>query len=110
MWILCKQRAQSEGVFGPYKWMIDNFTTSWRNFSQGRLWTPITAAFSHEDFGHILFNGFTFFFMAKPMLEVLGSRHFIFLYLGGGLIASMASMGWNNIFKNRDQQAYGASG
>jgi membrane associated rhomboid family serine protease len=46
-------------------------------------WTLVTACFSHRDWAHILFNGFTFFFMAQPVLKMLGSRQFIFLYLGG---------------------------
>lgn len=46
-------------------------------------WTLATSCFSHEDVPHILFNGFTFFFMARPVLSILGSRRFIFLYMGG---------------------------
>ncbi|KAG5654455.1 hypothetical protein H0H81_001954 [Sphagnurus paluster] len=42
---------------------------------------------------------------------MLGTRHFLFLYLGGGLVASLASMGWNVIVKRRpDASSYGASG
>lgn len=33
-----------------------NFTTSWVNFSQGRVWTLLTSAFSHEGASHILVN------------------------------------------------------
>jgi hypothetical protein len=28
-------------------------------------------------------NGFTFFFMARPVLEILGNARFLTLYLGG---------------------------
>ena len=33
-----------------------NFTTSWTNFTQGRIWTLATSAFSHEGTSHILVN------------------------------------------------------
>lgn len=46
-------------------------------------WTILTSCFSHQDLGHILFNGFTFFFMSPIVLKILGSRSFIGLYLGG---------------------------
>ncbi|KAG6890931.1 hypothetical protein C0995_000888 [Termitomyces sp. Mi166 len=110
IWTLTGQRARSEGVKEPYLWMLKNFTNNWHNFSQGRVWTPITAIFSHEGVGHILFNGFTFYFMAKPVLELLGTRKFVFLYMGGGLIASMVGMGWSNLVKHKDVPSYGASG
>ncbi|GLB33595.1 putative rhomboid [Lyophyllum shimeji] len=110
MWTLSAQRMRTERDPTAYKWMIDNFTQSWRNFRSGRIWTLITASFSHENIGHILFNGFTFFFMARPVLAMLGSRQFLFLYLGGGLFASVGSMAWNLIVKGRDAASYGASG
>ena len=46
-------------------------------------WTPVTSCFSHKDVGHIFFNGFTFYFMAQPVLQMLGGRSFMFLYMGG---------------------------
>lgn len=30
------------------RWMTNNFTSSWRNLSQGRVWTLLTCCFSHE--------------------------------------------------------------
>jgi len=41
---------------------------------------------------------------------MLGSRQFLFLYLGGGLVASVGSMVWNLVVKGRDAASYGASG
>ncbi|KAG5646406.1 hypothetical protein DXG03_003456 [Asterophora parasitica] len=110
MWTLSSQRMKQERDPTSYRWMMDNFTQSWRNVSSGRIWTLVTATFSHENVGHILFNGFTFFFMAKPVLTLLGPRQFLFLYLGGGLFASLSSMGWNLGIKHRDSSSYGASG
>ena len=48
--------------------------------------TLITSAFSHESVGHILFNGFTFYFVAPSVLGILGNTAFLCLYLGGELV------------------------
>ena len=91
-------------------------------------WTPLTCCFSHQDLSHILFNGFTFFFMAQPVLQMLGSRQFIFLYLGGlspltqlgfltnscinsgGLISSFSSIAYAKLAGKKDYASHGASG
>ncbi|KAJ7276198.1 hypothetical protein B0H12DRAFT_1084104 [Mycena haematopus] len=93
-----------------YWWMQKNFMTNWRNLSSGRVWTLFTSAFAHQDLAHIFFNGFTFYFMAPLTLSILGSRQFLFLYLGGGAIAQLGSTAYTNIFQNgRDPYSLGAS-
>ncbi|RDB23288.1 RHOMBOID-like protein 12, mitochondrial [Hypsizygus marmoreus] len=109
MWTMSTQRLKIDKNPYSYQWMINNFSSSWRNFSSGRIWTMITSCFSHENIPHILFNGFTFFFMAKPVMSILGSRNFLFLYLGSGIIANVASMSWTNLMRGRDNGSYGAS-
>lgn len=109
MWFMASQRVKQNRDYSSYKWMVDNFTDSWRNMSSGRIWTLATSCFSHEDVPHILFNGFTFFFMARPVLSILGSRRFIFLYMGGGIFANIASLAWSNFVKHRDNGSHGAS-
>ncbi|KIM45764.1 hypothetical protein M413DRAFT_292725 [Hebeloma cylindrosporum] len=91
-------------------WMQANFTNSLKNLKSGRLWTLVTACFSHRDWAHILFNGFTFFFMAQPVLSMLGSRQFIFLYLGGGLVSCITSMTYAKWMGKIDYASHGASG
>ena len=90
-------------------------------------WTLVTACFSHRDWAHILFNGFTFFFMAQPVLNMLGSRQFIFLYLGGinlffrlalseisislgGLVSCITGMTYAEWMGKNDYASHGASG
>ncbi|KAF8211332.1 hypothetical protein K438DRAFT_1807129 [Mycena galopus ATCC 62051] len=105
-----KQKITVERDPRMYRWMTNHFTCSWRNLKQGRIWTLFTSAFAHEGFAHILFNGFTFYFMAPLTLSILGSRQFIFLYLGGGAIAELGSIAYTNIFQNgRDPSSLGAS-
>ncbi len=126
-------------------WMEQNFTNSWKNLSMGRMcvkqqiryllinvcysWTPLAACFSHKDFFHIFLNSFTFFFMAKPVLHLLGSRQFIFLYIGGlwinclsialtfayiphigGLFASFSSLLYSQWAQRDNYCSHGASG
>ncbi|KAE9391625.1 rhomboid-domain-containing protein, partial [Gymnopus androsaceus JB14] len=110
MWHLAKKRYEIEGNPGPYRWMHQNFTNSWNNFSSGRIWTAATCMFSHERLDHIFFNMFTFYFLSRPVLGILGTRRFLSLYIGGGLISSFGSMLWHNAYKHRDVPSMGASG
>ncbi|KIY65433.1 hypothetical protein CYLTODRAFT_424342 [Cylindrobasidium torrendii FP15055 ss-10] len=70
--------------------MIQNFTTSMTNTVQ-RPWTLLTAAFSHADMKHILFNGMTFFFCARSVLDLLGPRRFLALYTSAAVISSLVA-------------------
>ncbi|THV03304.1 rhomboid-domain-containing protein [Dendrothele bispora CBS 962.96] len=108
-WFMAGQKARFEADVKPLRWMHDNFTSSWRNFSEGRVWTLLTSAFSHQSPSHIFMNGFTFMFLSKPILEMLGSRRFLGLYLGSAILSSVASMGWQNLVKKRDIGSLGAS-
>ncbi|KAI0069030.1 rhomboid-domain-containing protein [Artomyces pyxidatus] len=89
-------------------WMQENFTTSWKNVSQGRWWTVLASCFSHQDLTHIFMNGFTYFFMAPTVLRILGNTRFLALYFGGGVISSLASLQWHK--GKRDYSSHGASG
>lgn len=44
-------------------------------------WCLLTSAFSHEGTGHLAFNMITLFFMAPPVLAMLGNVGFLSLYL-----------------------------
>ncbi|KAA1466155.1 rhomboid-domain-containing protein [Dentipellis sp. KUC8613] len=91
-----------------YIWMRQHFTVSWQNVKNGRPYTLLSSCFSHEDWGHILMNGFTYFFMAPFVLQTLGNARFLALYFGGGLVSSMTSLQFN---KDRPGYAsHGASG
>ncbi|KAJ7499134.1 hypothetical protein FB451DRAFT_1016315 [Mycena latifolia] len=100
-----------------YRWMHKHFLASWKSISAGRIWTLFTSAFAHIDLGHILFNGFTFYFICPLALSILGSRHFLFLYLGGicsthlsgGALAEATSIAYSNIWRGRDIPGCGAS-
>jgi len=92
-----------------YRWIQKHFLSSWYNLSSGRIWTLFTHQFAHVDLPHLLFNGFTFYFMAPLTLSILGSRQFLFLYLGGGAVAQLGSIAYSNIINGRDRPSAGAS-
>ncbi|GAA5953930.1 hypothetical protein JCM21900_003056 [Sporobolomyces salmonicolor] len=93
------------------RFLHHNFTVSWQNVSQGRIWTLVTSAFSHEGTGHLLVNMASLFFMAPPVMAVLGNVGFLSLYLLSGLAASAFSLAFNHfVTKNPNYAAHGASG
>ncbi|KAH6915149.1 hypothetical protein BKA70DRAFT_1093896 [Coprinopsis sp. MPI-PUGE-AT-0042] len=110
MWYMSKQKATVDRDVSAYKWMFKNFVSSWTNVLEGRWWTPLTCTFSHKDFGHILFNGFTFFFTAPVVLQMLGNKKFLALYLGGGIISSAISLMYAAAVYGVDRPSLGASG
>ncbi|KAF9449915.1 rhomboid-domain-containing protein [Macrolepiota fuliginosa MF-IS2] len=110
LWKAAAARTKLEHDPSAVVWMYQNFTNSITNLQNGRVWTILTSTFSHYDIGHIFFNMFTFYFMSKHLLNSIGSRQFILLYLGGGVIASCTSMAYSHFVKNRDRPAHGASG
>ncbi|GAA5893915.1 rhomboid family intramembrane serine protease [Sporobolomyces salmoneus] len=88
-----------------------NFTVSWQNITQGRVWCLLTSAFSHEGTSHLVMNMVTLFFMAPPVLAMLGNVGFLSLYLFSGLSASTFSLLFNHyVTQNPQYAAHGASG
>lgn len=110
LWQAASGRARLEKDPSALVWMYQNFTNSITNLRNGRFWTIITSTFSHQDVGHIFFNMFTFYFMGRHLLNSIGSRQFMLLYLGGGIITSLTSMAYSHLVKHRDRPAHGASG
>jgi len=90
--------------------MAHNFLMSWRNIEEGRIWTIVTSCFSHSAAGHIFMNAFTFYFMAPPVLRLLGNTSFLLLYLGGGITCSVVSLLMNKAVRQREGSSHGASG
>ncbi|KZT72621.1 rhomboid-domain-containing protein [Daedalea quercina L-15889] len=109
-WAHVKYRSTGDpsGIFS----MMRNFTVSAQNLSAGRIWTLLTACFSHEDVSHILVNAFSFYFMAPTVLQILGNTHFLAFYMGAGVVSSLISLYWHNVVqKSRANfSSHGASG
>ncbi|EPT02879.1 hypothetical protein FOMPIDRAFT_1160030 [Fomitopsis schrenkii] len=109
-WAHVKYRSTGDpsGVFT----MLQNFTVSAQNLSAGRIWTLLTACFSHEDTTHLFVNAFSFYFMAPTVLQMLGNTRFLAFYMGAGVVASVISLYWNSVVKKNhsNHASHGASG
>ncbi|CAE6353425.1 unnamed protein product [Rhizoctonia solani] len=110
MWGWAQENLQKFRDPEPLRFMFKHFTTSWNNVLEGRIWTLLTACFSHEMTGHLLVNGMSFWFMAPPVMRMLGNSAFLALYLGGGIASSAFSLVWNAVVQHRGGNAHGASG
>jgi rhomboid-like protein len=74
-------------------------------------WTLITSSFSQKDVGHLLFNGFSYYFTVPSILFALGNTGFLALYLGAGLVASVSSIWWHTAVQKQSKfSSLGASG
>jgi len=76
---------------GGRKLMVENFMISLNNLKSGRIWTILTATFSHYELLHLLFNMFTLYFIGRQILQVIGPARFLNLYVVGGLCSTVAS-------------------
>ncbi|MEO2148942.1 MAG: rhomboid family intramembrane serine protease, partial [bacterium] len=78
--------------------------------SHGKIWTLLTATFSHIDFWHFLINMLVFISFA-PVLEARwGKKRFLYFYIGSLLFSSMCMISLPSIFDLRDVPCLGASG
>ncbi|KAK9818662.1 hypothetical protein WJX74_010654 [Apatococcus lobatus] len=87
-------------VAGFLYWRVDprfmarHATVSYSSLADGRIWTLVTAAFSHQDGWHLAANMFTFYFFASTIPHLYGSRALVGLYLTGAVIGNLAHVGW----------------
>ena len=90
LWRLSAGSPQSERL------LIDHFTVSLRSLSAGRLHTLITAAFSQQDFTHLLFNCLALYVFGTELALYLGTARFLLVYFGGAVTSSMAHVLYQN--------------
>ena len=74
--------------------MQRHFTTSMHNLRNLRVWTTVTAAFSHRDFGHFATNMLGLYFFGQEIGRVLGGRRLLALYLVAGVVGSLAHVAY----------------
>lgn len=105
MWFGCVYIA------GGDQFMLNNFLVSWDSLTDGRIWTLLTSAFSHNMIFHIFINMFVLRGFGTIMSEEMGAKKFLIFYLlagmGGSLVHSLVSNFWMN---QPDLPALGASG
>ncbi len=54
-----------------------------------RPWTILTSMFVHDGFFHIFANMFTLFFFGSSLQRLVGSRRFLLIYFGGGILGGI---------------------
>ena len=105
MWFGC---VYFEG--GP-EFMLSNFLVSWHSLTDGRWWTLLTSAFSHNMILHIAINMFVLRGFGTIMSQEMGTKKFVIFYLlagmSGSLVHSLVSQYWMN---QPELPALGASG
>ena len=80
----------------PNDLMRSQFMVSWSALTSGKIWTLLTAAFSHYDLFHFFINMLVFLSFA-PVLEARwGKRRFLYFYLGSAVFSSLTKSrhGW----------------
>lgn len=60
-------------------------------------WSVFTVMLLHGSVLHIFANMITFYFFGKPVENIIGSKDLIKLYIGSGLVASLAYIGFSNL-------------
>jgi membrane associated rhomboid family serine protease len=81
--------TQVRGTF-LQRWMVDHFVVSVDTLAHLRVWTLLTAEFSHRDPTHLLFNLLGLWMFGQRVGDALGARHLLSLYVGGAVAASLA--------------------
>ncbi|MCX5997722.1 MAG: rhomboid family intramembrane serine protease [Chloroflexi bacterium] len=69
-------------------------------------WTILTSMFTHMDFMHLLANMVTLYFYGSFLNRITGTRTFLWIYFGGGLLSALAVL----LLSNPMAYTIGASG
>lgn len=69
--------------------MRENFLVSWTALEQGRWWTLVTSAFSHNLLLHLLVNMFVLWSFGSLIESVLGRGLFLVFYLVASVMSSL---------------------
>ncbi|MEP7314763.1 MAG: rhomboid family intramembrane serine protease [Pseudomonadota bacterium] len=70
--------------------------------------TPVSSAFVHADYPHLIFNMITFWMFGIGLERVLGSARFACLYVAGLVLSQLGT--WYKHRNNPDYATLGASG
>lgn len=67
-----------------------NFTSSYANLRAGRLWTLLSGALSHAEFGQLVASLNAVFSCGLPLAQIVGPRRFLALYAGGAAASALS--------------------
>lgn len=93
------------------QFMAMNFLVSWSSVEEGRYWTLLSSAFSHNLLFHFLINIFVLKSFGPLLENLLGSKNFIIFYITAAIVSSLSHAGVSFLLMGEpDQFALGASG
>jgi len=76
--------------------ILNPWLTNYFNLSMGSLftrpWGLVTSIFLHASFMHIFLNMLVLFFFGPILERRIGSKSFLALYIGGGVVAGLAQI------------------
>ncbi|MBI2142898.1 rhomboid family intramembrane serine protease [Candidatus Woesearchaeota archaeon] len=75
-----------------------------------RPWTLLTAIFLHGSITHLLFNGFGLAMFGSILEQTIGSRRFLLVFFGTGLLSSIASTFFYNAVVGASGAIFGVIG
>lgn len=97
-------------LFGGRMELLDLGAVSWQTvFQQGQYYRLLSSLFLHGDFSHLFNNMLILLFVGDNLERIVGKSKYLIIYLGSGLLASLASVGYNMWFHNTIS-SIGASG
>lgn len=79
------------------------------NFTNGKFYTLLTSLFVHAGLLHLAFNMIMLFFAGRLVLAQVGTRHFLLIYLLGGIAGTLLETGVR-YFQGIQVHQIGASG
>jgi len=88
--------------------LLEFGSLSWGELMSGRVWTLFTYMFLHGSIFHIAANMLVLFFAGRNVLTMLGRKHFLIIYFGGGLVGAAAQMAFGLLI-GEDNYLIGAS-
>jgi len=82
---------------------------SFGSLQQGHWWTPLTYQFAHANLWHLLGNMLGLFFLGRMLFEIVQSRAFLQIYLGGAFLGGACQLLFSAV-SGVDGLIIGASG
>lgn len=108
--ILIHLLAHHTKILGEDGYALHRGALSWHLVKEkGEYYRLLTSIFLHSDFEHLINNMLVLFFVGDNVERAAGKIKYLLIYFGSGIIAGIASIGYNMI-KHRDVLSIGASG
>lgn len=91
-------RMNSKKSARSLEYMHDNFTVSTHGFfREHKYHTLVTSFFSHMSVYHLTSNMHALWVFGPAVIHSIGTANFALLYMGGGVVSSLAQLYWPHI-------------